>query len=341
MHESTRIGITREYRPENGELPDGVRPLLDAGCVVEWLPAEREFADARLIDQYDAIIASSLPYRSASFDGLRRLRLIARFGVGYDAIDLAAATRAGVGVTVTRGAAGRPVAEAALAMLLALSHHLIPKDAQIRSGRWAERAFTPGFELRDRVVGIIGFGSIGQEFAQLLSGFGVREILVCDPQADTGAVMRAGARVVSLDDLMSRADVVSIHCALTPATRGLIGRSQLKLLSPQAVIVNTSRGPVIDEGALIELLTAGAIRGAALDVFEQEPLPADHPLARLPNTVLSPHAACLTEELYRDYYQSICKSVLSALAGEPPEHLLNREVIGHPRWKQAAPSERG
>jgi phosphoglycerate dehydrogenase-like enzyme len=333
-----RIGFPREYLlPDGSPMWPGLgREGLEgvSGLEVSYYGEAPHGVTAAMLRPYDAVVATSTPFTAESFQDVDRLTLIARYGVGYDAVDLAAATRAGVLVTITRGAADRPVAEGALTLILALGHRLVALDARVRSGRWRSTDRTPSTELRDRTIGIVGFGGIGRELARLLQPFGAAAILAADPQPDHGAARALGVEIVDLDTLLRASDVLSIHCHLTPATRGLIGRRELGLMKPTALLVNTARGPIVDQEALTEALRDGRLRGAALDVFREEPLPLDDPLIRLENVILTPHAISVTEELHRDYHRACVRSLLAVKAGRVPEHVVNPAVLGTPQLEE-------
>ncbi len=332
---SFRVAIPSEYcHPDGRPLWPGIgrEGLEDLPDVeVDFWRESAAHATPALLRDYDALIAPGMRFNDASFEGVERLVLLARFGVGYDAVDLDACTRAGVLVTITRGAADRPVAEGALTMLLAAGHFLVQKDRLTRAGRWDDRRDWIGVELRDRNVGIVGFGGIGRELARLLQPFGVSRLLVADPHVPAHAVLAAGAEHVSLEKLLHESDFVSLHCPLTAETRGLIGERELGLMKPTAFLVNTARGPVVDQAALTRALQEGRIRGAALDVFADEPIAPDDPLLSLDNVVLNPHHIAVTEELYRDYYRSCLSQLLAVRRGQPPAHVVNPEVLGTPR----------
>lgn len=333
-----RLGISRDFLVRDGRP---VWPGLgvdgfegETGLEIEFLPEKVRIAEPELVDRYDAILSSTVRYTPGSFEGIERLALIARFGVGYDTVDLEAATRAGVLVTVTRGAPDRPVAEGALTLMLALGHQVVNKDRLTRAGRWDDRHDWMGVELRDRTIGIVGLGGIGRELARLLGSFRVAALLACDPFADPEAARAVGVELVPLDRLLRESDFISIHCPLTAETRGLIGERELALMKPSAFLVNTARGPVVDQDALVAALRERRIRGAALDVFRDEPIPPADPLLALENVILTPHAIALTEELYRDYHRSCAAAILALKHGRIPEDVVNPEVIGSPALRE-------
>lgn len=263
---------------------------------------------------------------------------IGRFGVGYDSVDVAACTRNGVLAMITAGAVDRPVAEATIAWMLALTHQLLPKDRLVRTGQWDHRTNYMGSELRDRTLGVVGLGGIGQCLVKLLDGFGMKPPIAFDPMLPASAFDAIGVRSVSLDELMRTSDFVSIHCPLNEKTRGLIGPEQLHLMKPDAYLLNTARGGIVDEDALYDLLKAGGIAGAALDCFAVEPVVTPSRFGDLDNVVLAPHSIAWTHEMFRDIGRTACQSMLDLSLGRWPHGVLNPQLKSNPqflaKWKR-------
>jgi len=268
-----------------------------------------------------AAIVSTDQFDEAVLSRTTALRAIARVGVGTDSIDLDAATRAGVVVTVTPDANRETTADHAVALMLAALRRVVEHDASVRDGRWDRGAALTPWDLHGVTVGLVGYGGIGQAVARRLRGFAV-ELLVSDP-----AMEDDGIAFVALDALLERADVVSLHAPLTEATRRLLGPRELSLLRPSTVLVNTSRGGLVDEPALVDALSSGAIRAAALDVFADEPtVPAA--LRALPNVVLSPHVGGLSTRSVRAMTEAATQHVLDVLGGRPdPAVVANPAVL--------------
>jgi len=264
-------------------------------------------------------IVSTDPFDAAVFAAAPALRVIARVGVGTDSIDLAAATAAGVVVTITPGANNETAADHAVALILAALRRIVEHDASVRRGEWRRGGPLTPWDAHGTVVGLVGFGAIGRAVARRLRGFGV-ELLVADPAV--GAV--EGGRATPLAELLERADVVSLHLPLDAATAGLIGAAELARLRPEAILVNTSRGRLVDEPALIAALASGRLRAAALDVFADEPaLPAA--LLALPNVTLTPHIGGLSTDSIERMVELATASVLAALDGT-----LDAAVVANP-----------
>ena len=201
-----------------------------------------------------------------------------------------------------------------------------------------------GSELRGRTLGIIGLGGIGRELVRLLAGFGMDPPLAFDPYADPEAAGRLGVRLVSLDDLLSSADFVSVHCPLTEQTRGMLGARELGLMKPTAYLLNTARGGIVDEDALVEALRGRRIAGAAVDCFAEEPVTRPHPLGEFENVLLAPHCIAWTDELFRDIGRAVCRGMLDLSRGLPPHGVVNPEVLDRPgfraKWARLAPGGR-
>jgi phosphoglycerate dehydrogenase-like enzyme len=223
----------------------------------------------------------------------------------------------------------RPVAVAALTLLLSLTQNLRSLDHLTRDGRWHERANFLGVGLVGRTIGAVGLGSIGQELCRLIEPFGMRR-LAYDPYVDAASAHAVGAELVELDELCRESDFIVVMCVLTPETHHLLDAKRLELMKKSALVVNVARGAVIDQTALTAALRERRIRGAGLDVFEQEPVDPADPLLRLDNVLLTPHALCSTDQCLRDCGASACASIVDVAGGRIPEFVVNREVLDQP-----------
>lgn len=256
-----------------------------------------------------------------------QLEVIGRTGVGLDNIDVAAASRRGIPVVYTPDANTISVAEHVLGAVLALARNYPVADRETRSGNWAVRE-RYGHELTGKTFGFVGLGRIGCLAARKCRGAFDAEVLAYDPYLPPSAAADLGVTLVdSLEELLRRADVVSLHVPLTAETVGLIGARQLSLMKPTAYLVNASRGSVVDEEALVDALRRGIIAGAALDVFAKEPLPADSALCSVPNLLLTPHNAALTEEAMERVLRTVVADMLAVLNGKRPLYVANPEVL--------------
>jgi len=329
-----RVALSADFCDEQGHLifPDIGLSLLEgnSGLTYDFLPRyEAEYLPQQLAG-YDGLISLKPRVTAQSLRGISRLCAIGRCGVGYDNVDLHACTERGIAVFITPSGVVRPVAESILLFVLALSHRLIIKDRQVRQGSWVESTRRLGREPRDRIVGTIGMGNIASEAIRLLRTLDVHRFLAFDPYAEPERASQLGVELVSLEDLLRTADYVLVNCPLTPQTRGMLGKAQFALMKPDAVLINTARGPIVQEAALIEALQSGQIGGAALDVFEQEPLSATSPLAAMDNVILTSHSIAWTEELFRDMGRADCLGALAIYRGEVPRDVVNREVLTQP-----------
>ena len=329
-----RVGVTRDFLGPDGRITFGDigLSLLDRQPKLLWEFLAEDTTELRpdQIRDYDALLVLGPRVTTATLEGVERLAIVARFGVGYDTVDVDACTRNGVMLTITPDGVRRPVATAAMALLLALSHKLLIKDRLTREGRWSEKLHHMGMGLTARTLGVIGLGNIGRELCDLARPFGMR-LVGFDPHVVPDAAVRAGASLMPLEDLLRESDFVCVCCALTPETRHLIDAERMALMKPTAYIINVARGPIIDQAALTEALRSGTIQGAGLDVFETEPIAPQDPLLALENVILAPHALCWTDECFHGNGVSACGSILEVAAGRIPGPVVNRDVVGHPR----------
>jgi D-3-phosphoglycerate dehydrogenase len=275
----------------------------------------------RLAADAVAAIVSADPFTKEVFEAAPELRVIARSGVGVDSIDLDAATRAGVVVTTTPGLNDETCADHTLALLLAALRRIVEHDASVRRGEWDRGGDLTPWDLHGKRVGVVGYGRIGRSVVRRLQGFGT-QIRVYDPVT----VPDGELTCATLEELLAWADVVTLHAPLTPATQRLIGAAQLAAMRPGAVLVNASRGGLIDEPALVQALTSGRLRVAALDVFADEP-PANAGLRYLPNVVLSPHIGGLSREAIDAMTRQCVQQVLDVLGGGVPDGVVNPDVL--------------
>ncbi len=278
--------------------------------------AEEDDAARRLAD-FDVIMAmrERTAFPATLVKRLPKLKLFSLTGKRAGSVDMQALAAQGVTITNTTGGdTGANTAELALLLMLAAARDLPRADASIRAGGFQEGT-TPGFELEGKVLGVIGLGRLGQRMARYAGALGM-EVIAWSQNLTPEAASAGGATYAAFDELLGRADVVSLHVVLSPRSRGIIGAAQLARMKQGAILVNTSRGPLVDEAALIEAVRAGRIV-AALDVYDREPLPADYELRSSPNTVLTPHLGYVTQTTMRDFYKQSVENVLAFLAGQP------------------------
>ncbi len=297
--------------------------LKDAGGRIEFMvdPIDEESLARRLsAGDIDAVLMrGSRPFSAGVLAAATGLKIIAKNGAGIESVDLEEAARRGIAVTVSAGANADAVAEHAIAMMLSLVRDLPKLDRTVRAGGWEGTAWQ-GRDFRASVVGILGYGSIGRSTARLAAALGAKVVVMDATRADADGFDMAS----DLDDFLRCVDILSLHCPLTEQTRGLIGKRELALMKPGSIIVNTARGPVIDEAALIESLRSGHLGGAGLDTFEIEPLQAASPLRELANVILTPHVAGVTRQAALHVAINTATNIVEYLGGRalPPGNLV-------------------
>ena len=284
-----------------------------------------------LLEGAEAAILGLDAVSRLALEKAERLKVISRFGVGVDRIDLQAATDLGIVVTVTPGANSVAVAELTIGLIIALARQIPQHDRQVRAGGW-DRA--PGSELQGTTLGLVGLGRIGSEVGRRAAAFGMR-ILFTDPAPPSADLVGGlGAEPRDLNELLAESDVVSLHLPLGEATRGIIGARELGLMKRSARLVNTSRGGLVDEGALADALRGGQLAGAAADAFESEP-PGDNPLLALGNFVATPHIGSVTVQTTLRMGRMAAENALAVLSGLRPEHVVNPEVYSRKQLRAA------
>jgi len=301
--------------------------LAQAGA--QWRAVQCREPEAILKVAHDAevvMVQSVRPLlRKAQIQRLERCRCIVRVGIGYENVDVSAATECGIIVCNVPDYCVEEVADHALALLLASVRHVARQDRWIRAGRWDRTGARPARRLRGSVLGLIGFGRTARALAEKARGIGLT-IIAFDPYISQPVADKYGLTLVELDDLLSRADLVSVHVPLTEETHHLLGEREFRLMKAGAVLVNTSRGPIVDGKALADALQNGPLAAAGLDVLEQEPPDPDSPLLGLDNVTLTPHVAAYAEESVGDLYRGACRIAIEVLAGRWPPAVVNPEV---------------
>lgn len=306
---------------------------LASGCDAETLQREAAGASAVVIRTGGVIDAPLM-------DRARGLKVVGRHGVGYDQIDIPEATRRGIQVVYTPGANTQSVAEHVFALMIGLSKHFPRMTSELARGNYHARTSLVGRELAGKTLGIIGFGRIGRRVGEIAHlGFGMKVQYHDIVPAPEEVELRAGARRVPLAGLLSTSEYITLHVPLDAGTRGMIDRVALERMGPQTILINTSRGPVVDEAAVAWALQQGRLWGFGADVFAVEPPPPDHPLIGRPDVLLTPHSAAQTEEGLRNMATMVAQDVIAVLQGNPPEYPVNdpfevehvRQELGLPR----------
>ena len=335
MSEPFRVGLTQDFRNADGKFAFGDvgLGLLDAAPGVEWeiLKDGASEIGPEAARDYDALLVLAPRVSARTVEHAERLAIVARFGVGYDSVDLDACTRNGVVVTITPDGVRRPVASSAVTFILALAHQLPWKDRITRQGRWAEKSNYMGTGLTGRTLGLIGLGNIGREIVRLITPFDLK-IVAFDPFVLPDTARDVGVELVDLPTLLTTADFVCVCCQLTPETHHLLNAERLQLMKPTAYVVNVARGPIVDQRALTRVLRERRIRGAAIDVFEQEPVDPNDPILALDNVIVAPHAICWTDECFLGNGRSACQSILDIASGRVPRYVVNRDAIEQPSF---------
>lgn len=324
-----RIFVSRELP---GDAVERLRQVVD----VQLWPLQNPPSYAELCKAADGAVglATMLPDQvdAGLFDACPSVRIVSNLAVGYDNIDVAAATERGVIVTNTPGVLFEAVADLTFALLLAGARRIPEGDRIVREGSWP--AWRPNFllgkELHGSTLGLLGLGAIGEAVARRAHGFGMRIIYYSRTQKPE-AEARLGMEFVSLDELMRRSDFLSVHVSLSPETRGMVGADQLALMKRDALIVNTARGPIIDQAALVEALQEKRIGGAALDVFAAEPIATDDPLLQLPNVVVAPHVGSATLTTRTRMANLVADNLIAYFKGERPPTMVNAEAWSPPQ----------
>jgi phosphoglycerate dehydrogenase-like enzyme len=309
-----RIAVLDDFQSVSGEFADWSRLPEEAEVVAFADHLDDEDAVADRLTDFDVVVAmrERTPFPRSLLARLPRLRLLVTTGARNAAIDVAAAAERGVTVCGT-GAHPTGTAELTWALVLAVARHVPEEDAGMRAGGWQR---TVGTDLAGARLGVVGLGRLGTRVARIGQAFGMDVVAWSQNLTDERAT-EAGVRRVERDELFATADVVTVHLVLSERTRGLVGRDELARMKRSAILVNTSRGPVVDEAALLEALSEGHLAGVGLDVYDREPLPADAALRTAPRTVLTPHLGYVTRDTYRVFYGDAVEDVAAFLRGEP------------------------
>jgi D-3-phosphoglycerate dehydrogenase / 2-oxoglutarate reductase len=313
------------------------RVLRPLGIQLEVLKAPDRHALKSALGRADAIINQEVPLDAELIGAMSRCLVIVRYGVGYDTVDLAAATQAGICVANVPDYGTQEVALHAISLLLAVHRRLLIYDAALRQGQWLRgpQVVPPIPRLKGMTLGIVGLGRIGRAVAAHAESLGMHR-LTYDPYVSRSSAMEVGAVLVDYGTLLRQADFITFHTPLTAETRHLLGEREIQQMKPGAVVINTSRGAVVDTTALAKALQGGRLGGAGIDVHEQEPLKPNHPLRAAPNTILTPHVAWYSEDAVRTLKRRVAEEVARVAQGEWPRSLVNPEVRASARLLSGA-----
>jgi phosphoglycerate dehydrogenase-like enzyme len=340
-----RVGITPDfYTDAKGRFEAAVERKLGDIPGLECAPMPPQpgkIATAEALNEFDAIFALALQITAESLRGVERPALVARWGVGYDMIDVPALTEANIALAITPNAVKRPVAEAILTLIFALSKNLPEQDRTVRGGKWRGNLSRLGVTVGGKTLGSVGYGNIAREMFRLAASLGFGRFIAYDPYVSAETAQASAVELVALEQVFRESDYVTVNTLLNESTRGLIGEPQFRMMRNSAYFINTARGPIVDQRALERALREKWIAGAGIDVFEKEPVDPNDPLLQLDNVILAPHGLAWTEELARDNSLEACDHILSVARGEVPDGVVNREVLNRPGFQCKLEARRG
>jgi len=324
---SLRVAVADSVFPNLDTARDVLRGVADLQLAPEATPD----AILTIAAGADALLVTYAKITADMIGQMTRCRIISRFGIGVDNVDLAAATAAGIVVTKVPDYCLDEVSDHAMALLLALVRKIPSSNAQVHAGRWEMKAVVPIHRLRGTVLGLAGFGRIPQLVAPKAKAFGMR-VIAFDPFAPADVLTRAGVEPVDFPQLLAQSDYISIHTPLLPETRNLFSTDALSRMKPTAYLINTARGPIVDEAALARALDAGQLAGAALDVMPNEP-PAGSPLIGRGDVIITPHTSFYSEESLLELQRKAAEEVAAVLTGQPPRNPVNPEALQSAKFK--------
>jgi len=312
--------VVTDYVFPSLDVERGILASIGAELVAFRSAQEAELVPA--VADADGLLVCYAPVTRRIIEAARRCRIIARYGIGLDNVDLDAAGAQGIVVTNVPDYCVDEVSDHALALLLACARRIVALHGRVQSGRWDARDAVPIHRLRGSILGLVGFGKIPRALAAKARALGL-EVVATDPYVDEPAMAGQGVRKVELEALLAEADFVSVHAPLTPQTRGMIGEAALRAMKPTAYLINTARGPIVDEAALARALREGWIAGAGVDVLATEPPGPEHPVRGLDNVVLTPHVAFYSEESLQELQRKAAEEVARVLTGQSPRYAVN------------------
>jgi D-3-phosphoglycerate dehydrogenase len=337
--EKFRIAVSGDFRKADGTP---TYPSFDLSPITEnprvelvWVDPVDGAMPPGPLEDCDALILLTSRFGPGSAPKGGRLALVARFGVGYDSVDIPTCDAHAIALTITPDGVRRPVAVSIITYVLALSQKLLIKDRLCRQGPegWARRGDHMGVGLVGKTLGQLGLGNIGAETFRLAAPFGMR-LIAHDPYANEALARELGVELVGSGTLFAQSDFLSVSVPLSEATRHYVNAARLATMKPTAFLINTARGPVVDQRALHEALVTGRIAGAGLDVFEAEPCPADEPLLALGNVIVTPHALCWTDECFAGNGAADIAAAFAVMRGETPTGIVNGGIRENPAWTE-------
>ena len=339
MPEKFRVGLSADFRNGDGSptfRDFDLAPLIDDPRIETVFLEPESVLSAQQLEDIDALILLAHRFDSGSVPKSGRLGVVARFGVGYDTVDVSACTDAGIALVITPESVRRPVAVSIITLMLALTGKLAIKEKLTRAGAagFAQRGAHMGVGLVGRTFGSLGAGNIGAEAFRLAKPFDMK-LIAHDPFADAKRMAELGVELVSIEDLFRRSDILSVSCPLSESTKHIVNAQLLGLMKPTSYLINTSRGPVVDQKALTKVLVERRIAGAGLDVLEQEPPDLNDPILALDNVILTPHALCWTDQCFAHQGALDIQAVLEYRDGRVPSGtIVNRAALDSDSWRE-------
>lgn len=310
-----------------GNYTEENRVFKELGIEVEIHNLESEPDSKTILKNADAVLVNLFPMTKEIIDKLENCKIISRYGVGYDNVDVEAAAQRGIWVSNVPDYSMEDVSDHALALLMGSVRKIAYRDRMIRNGKWNLHKDWPSYRTSGKTLGLIGFGAIGRTFLRKVSGLGLKKVLIHDPFVNEETIKKAGGMPSSFDSLLRESDYISIHVPLTEKTKAMIGKNEFRMMKNSAILINTSRGPVIKGDDLYEALNTGIIAAAGIDVFENEPLPNDCPLKNLDNIIMSDHAGWYSEESIVELKTKAALNILEVLKGDAPLYPVNNPKL--------------
>jgi phosphoglycerate dehydrogenase-like enzyme len=336
MNSIFRIGISTDfYEQARPHLETVLRQRFhdQPGFAYEELVTPDRYASPEQLNKFDAVFAMATRIDESSLQGVSRLALVARWGVGYDRIDVDALTAHDVMLTITPRTVRRPVAEAIFTFIFALAKNLPLQDRTARAGLWRGDLPKLGITIQGRTLGSVGCGNIAREMFRMAPALGFSRLLACDPFVTQDQVQGAGIEIVDMDTVFRESDFVAVNTFLNASTRGLVKERHFRLMKPTAFFINTARGPIVQHDALVRALKENWIAAAGIDVFPIEPPANDDPLFSLDNVIVAPHAMAWTNELMVANGNEASDAVVALSHGILPESIVNRAVLDRPGFQ--------
>ena len=328
-----KVALSGDFLKEDGSLayPDINLNLLNTKNLKWEIVNTSKEIRAEELEGFDALILLGHRFTKNSVPKENKLSIIARFGVGYDSVDLDACNANSIALVITPDGIRRPVAVSVIAFILSLTGNMFVKDRITRNGQWDRRSEYMGRGLVGKTLGFIGFGNIGQEIVKLAKAFDMN-FIAFDPYANTEKLKNLGVQIKNIDSVFMESDIISINCALTDETKHIVNAEKLSMMKESSYLINTSRGPVVDQNALYEVLVSKKIAGAGLDVFEKEPPDLHEKILKLDNVILSPHSLCWTDEMFYKCGKDDIDAVKNIMMGIIPKNIVNKKIIKDKIW---------